>query len=145
MLNDLSVRLSHRYNRTGNIDDLKVAILKAELAVIAHPNEARFLNDLGNRLLERYFWMENIDDLQAGISKTELAVSTTPEDEPNRAVILNSLGGMLIHRYNWTKNMDDLQAAQRSFMGSFNLSNALPQGRINSSSYIGTHERLGPS
>ena len=133
-LNNLGIMLSDRYKQTGNIHDLEAAISKVELAVSAtpedHPDRAKLLNNLGNSLSDRYKRTEHMHDLDAAISKAELAVSATPEDHPDRAEQLHNLGIKLLDRYNRTGKMHDLKAALKSFIMSFNLTNALPLIRI---------------
>jgi len=113
-LNDIAKLLS-RYERTGNIGDLEVAISNAEQAISAtpkdHPDRAAMPSILGSMLSSRYERTGNIDDLEAAISNAEQAISATPEDHPDRAAMLSNLGSMLSSRYERTGNTDDLETA----------------------------------
>jgi tetratricopeptide (TPR) repeat protein len=114
-LNNLGNRLSDRYERTGNADDLDAAISKAEEAVAAtplnHSDRPTYLNKLGIMLSDRYERTGNTDDLDAAISKAEEAVAATPLNHSGRAGYLSNLGTMLSDRYTRTGNADDLEAA----------------------------------
>lgn len=54
MLTDLGARLSNRYSRSGNVDGLEAAILRAELAVSITPEDyhdkGAILNNLDGML-----------------------------------------------------------------------------------------------
>lgn len=133
-LNGLGLRLWDQYNQTGEIDDLEAAISRIEMAVSStsrdHPNWLTRLSNLGSVLSDRYDRTRNMDDFEAAISTTELALSALPGDSPNRAPMLVNLGAMLSDRYSQTRNLDDLQASLRSYISAFDLSNAIPLGRM---------------
>ncbi|KAF8418001.1 ankyrin repeat-containing domain protein, partial [Terfezia claveryi] len=69
MLNNLGTHLSRRYERTGNMQDLKAAIATVKAAVEAtsedHPDRAAILNNLGGHLSRRYERTGNLLDLEA--------------------------------------------------------------------------------
>ena len=138
-LNNLGIMLSDRYKQTGDMHDLEAAISRAELAVSAspedHPDRAALLYNLGNTLADRHDRTGNMQELEAAISRAELAVSTTPEDHQDQARCLNSLGTMLSDRYKRLGNRNDLETALRSYIRSFDLSNAIPLTRVRSARY----------
>ena len=88
--------LFRRYEQTGSLQDLEAAIVHAEAAVEAtpedHPDKAAMLNNLGNMLIRRYERTGNLQDLEAAIVHAEAAVEATPEDHPDKAAMLNNLG-----------------------------------------------------
>ncbi|CAG7990217.1 unnamed protein product, partial [Penicillium salamii] len=114
-LNNLSNRLSSRYERAGNLDDLEAAISRAQDAAQAtpvdHPNRARPLTTLSNCLSRRYERTGNLDDLEAAIRRAQDAVQATPLDHPNYATCLTILSNRLSSRYKRTGNLEDLEAA----------------------------------
>ena len=71
-LNNLGVHLSRRYQRTGDIHDLEVAIKFAEAAVETtpedHPHRAQFLSILGNHFKLRYTITGQLQDLELALA-----------------------------------------------------------------------------
>lgn len=102
------------------MDNMELAISKAELAVSAtpedHSDRARRLNNLGIMLFYRYNQTGNMDDLDTANSRLELAVSITPKEHPDQAERLGNLGNMLSYQYNQTGDMDNcLDSETRAF------------------------------
>lgn len=114
-LNNLSIHLASRYERTGNFQDLEAAILYASRAVAATPesnsNRPGRLNILSSYIARRYERTRNSQDLEAAMANASLAVATTPDDHPDKAGYLSNLSIHLANRYKQTGSPEDLQAA----------------------------------
>ncbi|KAI0812990.1 TPR domain-containing protein [Xylaria sp. FL0064] len=114
-LNNLGIRLSDRYSRTGAIADLEESIQVARQAVETtpedHPDRAIRLNNLGSSLRDRYLRTGAMADLEEAIQVARQAVEATPEDHPDRVIWLNNLGSSLGDRYSRTGAMADLEEA----------------------------------
>ncbi|KAF5856680.1 hypothetical protein ETB97_007037 [Aspergillus alliaceus] len=98
---NLGNRLSTRFNRTGNITDLKEAIDSARRAIKitpqGHPDLTGLLNNLGIMLLRRYNRTGSVDDLEDTINITRRAISLTAPDHPNFAKLLSSFADKTIN------------------------------------------------
>jgi tetratricopeptide (TPR) repeat protein len=107
--------LGTRYERTGEMGDLREAISVARQAVEStpddHPNRAACLNNLGVMLGTRYERTGEMGDLEEAISVAREAVESTLDDHPDRAGKLSSLGNKLGRRYERTGEMGDLEEA----------------------------------
>jgi hypothetical protein len=110
-LNNLSIALGRRFDRTDSIDDLDNAIKFASMAVDAtlpgSPNRAGNLSNYGvwlSRRFERFGWIE---DLNNAIDVSNKAVEATKHGH-FRAGMLTNLGTRLGSRFERTGSMDDL-------------------------------------
>src|SRR6266480_680171 len=99
LLSNLGVFLESRYERMGDIADLKEAIQVTRRAVASTPEDhsdlAGRLNNLGNKLESRYEWTGDMADLKEAIQVAQRAVTSTPEDHSDLAAILNNLATSL--------------------------------------------------
>ncbi|KAK1991226.1 TPR domain-containing protein [Colletotrichum falcatum] len=124
-LNNLSIRLSDRFTRTGMMTDLEESIKIARRTVEAvpsnhsdrryertgvisdleeaHPIRAAMLNNLAYRL----------QDLSLHNRIAEQAVEATPNNYSDRAATLFTLGYQLVARYETTRKSEDLEEAVR--------------------------------
>lgn len=114
LLRSLGIRLKDRYERTGILHDLQVAIALIAAAVRVtphgHPNRAGLLHILGEIFARRYERTGNPQNLQAAIVRLAAAVEAIPLYHPHRVVLLGELGNHLSSRYDRTGNLRDLKA-----------------------------------
>ncbi|KAG2421571.1 hypothetical protein HFD88_005546 [Aspergillus terreus] len=115
VLSDLSLKMFHRHERRGKMQDLEAAVAHGEQALNALPDEdprrAGYVNNCSIFRSSRYKRTGNLDDLEAAITNANLAVAATPDDHPDRAAYLNNLSNHLSSRYERTGDLDDLEAA----------------------------------
>ncbi|CUS11105.1 unnamed protein product, partial [Tuber aestivum] len=87
---------SSRFERMGDLRDLKKATKHAEEALAAtprdHPLTATIHNNLGYFLSMRFERTGDLGDLQKAIDHAQEALSTTPQDHPDRASRHSNLG-----------------------------------------------------
>ncbi|KAF8418367.1 CHAT domain-containing protein [Terfezia claveryi] len=105
-----------RYERSGNLHDLEVAIYHAEAGVKVtpegHPDRAACWNILGSLFNKRYLRTGDLQDLESAINYTETAVGATKdEDHLDRPGGLSNLSSYLRNRYERTGNLEDLDGA----------------------------------
>ncbi|KAF7502925.1 hypothetical protein GJ744_004801 [Endocarpon pusillum] len=104
-----------RYQRTGAMTDLKIAIQRYHEALDAtpadHPDRANRLGGLGVGYRDRYQRTEAMTDLEMAIQQYQEALDTTPADHPDRAGRLQDLGIGYHDRYQRTGAMTDLEMA----------------------------------
>ena len=77
-LNNLGTSFRHRFERTGDMDDLSEAILNQERAVQLtpeeHPNLLTLLDNLGTSFSLRFKHTRDMDDLSETIQNQQHAV-----------------------------------------------------------------------
>ncbi|KAL4760965.1 CHAT domain-containing protein [Aspergillus foveolatus] len=114
-VDNISIYLTSRYERVGNLQDLEAAITNSSTAVSAtpdeHPDHAVRLNNLSIHLASHYERTGNFQDLEAVILYANRAVTATPESNSNCAGRLNILSSYLARRYERTRRLQDLEAA----------------------------------
>ncbi|EXL64729.1 hypothetical protein FOPG_19016 [Fusarium oxysporum f. sp. conglutinans race 2 54008] len=114
-LNNLGIRLTNRYERTGAMADLEEAIDVTREAIKAtpedHPGRTTKLNNLGILLPDRFSRTRAITDLEEAIRVTREAIKAIPEDHLYRSSLLSNLGRQLTNRYRYTGAMADLEEA----------------------------------
>jgi tetratricopeptide (TPR) repeat protein len=107
--------LRSRYERSGSIHDLDLAIETTEEGLRSlpdnHPDRPSFLNNSGVALLQRYRHNGSLDDLETSIRMKQMAVNTIADDHPDRPLYLSNLGNALQKRSQRTGKEDDLEAA----------------------------------
>jgi hypothetical protein len=88
-MHKLTILLGLRFDRIGDLDDLKRSILLAKEALAAipldHPHRATIMNSLANRLLSRFQRTGDLQDLDQAIVWVNKAVAATPLGHPHRA------------------------------------------------------------
>ncbi|CUS09062.1 unnamed protein product, partial [Tuber aestivum] len=113
--NHLGNRLFKRFERIGDLEDLRKAIKHSEEAQAAtpqdHPDQADRHNSLGVMLFSRFERMGDLGDLQKAIKCAEEAVAATPHEHPSRAGRHENLGNMLSRRFDRIGDLGDLQKA----------------------------------
>uniref|UniRef100_L2G9W7 TPR domain-containing protein n=1 Tax=Colletotrichum fructicola (strain Nara gc5) TaxID=1213859 RepID=L2G9W7_COLFN len=116
-LDDVGHMLFRRYVRTGDVDDLNVAITTTKEAQPTPTltgndhNRASWLNGFGGMLFSRYKLTGNTDDLEAALSNMSLAVSLTPQNDPGLLGLLNNTGTICSSLYEETGNLSYLETA----------------------------------
>lgn len=119
--------LARRYERTGNLDDIDLAILSLEQSVSAtsavHPGLASRLISMGELPFTRYDREGDVCDLEAVIRNEEREVSVAIQGDSNSktsameqdyhllSIRLGHLGGHLDRRYKHAGNDEDFAAA----------------------------------
>jgi hypothetical protein len=100
-LNNISVRIRDRYDRTWSMDDLQqtVAYLReaTERTPVGHPSRATFLHNLAGRLRDRYDRTGNQEDHTDSIRALEEAVQSP--SVPLRRVLSGRILIRLLYRY----------------------------------------------
>jgi len=114
VLNNSAVVYSQRYEATGQLSDLSIAISAWEATIEKTPPNflylAGYLNNLGGGLCNRYSRLGELKDLEKSIKYCQQAVEKTPPDSPDLPMYLNNLGGGLRNRYSRLGDLKDLQA-----------------------------------
>jgi len=94
---NLGLQLSHRYDRTGNLQDLEAAVAQSEAALEVtpegHPGRATVLYNLGSYLTKRYERTGNPQDLVGDLAALSASWSITT------APILTRIKAVLIAAY----------------------------------------------
>ncbi|KAI1735117.1 CHAT domain-containing protein [Xylaria scruposa] len=107
--------LAWRYEETGEINDLQLAIFVTKETLNAipydHPNRPEYLGNLGNWLGRRYERTGALEDLQSAIFQCNEAIKLTRPDDVCRASRLSSLGNWLCRKYERTGASTDLEEA----------------------------------
>ncbi|KAF3316707.1 hypothetical protein TWF173_001371 [Orbilia oligospora] len=112
-LGNLAGYLNTRFELTGNLDDLKLAIETIKKALTTVSSENPFYSGLQNNLIgylkNRYLRTSNFDDLQMAIHIGEELISR--ENNPGRTGPLVNLLSAFGGRFRKTGNIDDLDKA----------------------------------
>ncbi|KAH8891997.1 kinase-like protein [Thozetella sp. PMI_491] len=113
----LAEALACRFEQQRDIDDLDLALVWAEQAVIVlppnHPDQALRLEELSNMHWLRF---ENsnplsFDDLDASLAKGEESVNLTSDDDPARSQRIEDLAVRFRRKHQEQENTDDLERA----------------------------------
>ncbi|CRG85866.1 hypothetical protein PISL3812_02870 [Talaromyces islandicus] len=87
-LSNLGLQLGRRYERTGNLEDLKEAIERVRESIETtpsdHPDRGWRLSNLGLQLGRRYERTGNVKDFDEAIQRTRESIETTPSDHPDQ-------------------------------------------------------------
>jgi CHAT domain-containing protein/tetratricopeptide (TPR) repeat protein len=136
-LNNLGNRLSSRYKRSGNLEDLKSAIAKSRAAITSHEPDrfrrAMYLNSFGNRLAKRYDELGDLGDILQACDTSSQAVQLLPLDHPSRAMYLNNLGSHFLRKYKTTLDSGDLNLALEKIQEAVRTT---PAGHPNQALYL---------
>ncbi|KAF3924663.1 hypothetical protein AA313_de0204774 [Arthrobotrys entomopaga] len=108
-----------RFKRSGNINDLQMAIESGEEAVAAtphgHPERANALNNLAICYETRYSIASSFNDLQVAIKLSEEAVATAAKtmarNHPDTASMLSNLALFLRLKFEHTGDITDINMA----------------------------------
>ncbi|RPA89051.1 hypothetical protein L873DRAFT_1796342 [Choiromyces venosus 120613-1] len=115
LCNNLGERLSRRFDRMGDVEDLQQAIKYGEDALAAtphdHPNRAIWCSNIGLYLLQRFERMGDVEDLQQAIKYGRDALAATPHDDSGRAALCGNVGLWLSKRFGRMGDVEDLQQA----------------------------------
>ncbi|KAL0634286.1 hypothetical protein Q9L58_006824 [Maublancomyces gigas] len=112
LLGSLGGTLFSRYQRIGDIDDLKQAIsCFGEALKFQSSDRTGQLSDLSNLWYTLYMRTEAMDDLKQSTMYAEEALEGIPQDHPHRSLLLNNQALRSHHKYNITKAIDDHQQA----------------------------------
>lgn len=116
---DLSELLIARFLRTGNIDDLNKAVVKAQKAVDCTPRNdlrrSKFLSLLGDALRQRYENIRNVEDLDKAIAANEDALATESKKDSSWLEILFDLVVCLRRRFERLGTLDGVDRAIESY------------------------------
>lgn len=117
LLKDLSNRLTHRYRRSGSLDDLLAAIIHLEAALemteLSDVLRGDLFGDLSDRFSEKFRVLEHIDDLGKAIESMTASILTTPADHPRRVERFEKLSVCFNIRYELLGGLDDLEGSIR--------------------------------
>ncbi|KAF3279141.1 hypothetical protein TWF970_004247 [Orbilia oligospora] len=112
-LGNLAGYLDTRFELTGNLDDLELAIETIKKTITTVPSESSsysmWQNNLVIYLRERYLRTGNFDDLQMAIHIGEELIRR--DNDPARTGLLNGLIVTFGDRFRKTGNIDDLDKA----------------------------------
>ncbi|KAM3068053.1 hypothetical protein ACMFMG_011101 [Clarireedia jacksonii] len=112
---DQASQYLNRFERTGDISDLNMAVARSEEAVAAiphdYPDRAVTLSNLATSLSRRFERTGDISDLNIAIVRGEEVVAATPHDHLNRAAALNNLAASFSRRFERTGDISDLNIA----------------------------------
>ncbi|KAK6540848.1 hypothetical protein TWF694_008231 [Orbilia ellipsospora] len=114
ILSDLCTNLGNRFDVTGNIEDLHMAIKIGREAVEKTPpgpDRGVTLSCLAAALARRSRITKDFNDLQASISLSEEALGLYPGSDQTRAKLLHDLSISLYDRFDLIRSLDDLQRA----------------------------------
>ncbi|TFK44021.1 CHAT domain-containing protein, partial [Crucibulum laeve] len=115
ILSNYATVLHHRFERTGNLDDLNEAIRVKQNALLLIPedydNRPGMLNNLANSLQSRYHRSGDINDLNEAIKNHREALRLTPDGHPSLPDWLNNLGCVLQNRFQSTDDLVDIDEA----------------------------------
>jgi tetratricopeptide (TPR) repeat protein len=115
LLNSQSLAFLRKFDQTGNLAVLDVAITKAREALDAspssHPHRAWTLSNLGVCLHLRFEQTGVLDDLHMAINAGQESVDILPSGDRKRASMLADLSVSLRRRFDRIGDMDDLDKA----------------------------------
>ncbi|KAJ6527381.1 hypothetical protein B0H19DRAFT_1083934 [Mycena capillaripes] len=125
LLHLLSIRLTDRYQRLGDLKDLQAALLTkkeaVELTPSGHRDRARHLKSLAVSLSHQYRRLGDLKDLEAAIQINQEAVILTPPGHLDQADRLQTLAVSLADRYTRLGDFKDLEASLQVNQEAVNL------------------------
>ena len=111
--NSYALSLKTRFERTGSLNDLNLAIAILERAVTRAPDDPAYSSNLACAIGSRY--RQNllaVDDLNRSIElHIQTIASATAADDPKFSVYLQNFGGALLDKFQCLGQMEDLNHA----------------------------------
>ncbi|KAF8198725.1 CHAT domain-containing protein [Mycena galopus ATCC 62051] len=124
-LSGLSNALHHRFEASGDLEDLNEAVSLAETAVlltpIGHQRMCSHLTRLGKSLLGRFECLADLTDINQAIYVLGVAVEITSDDHPDLPESLESLGLSLYRRFERLGDLTDINQAISKCEAAVNL------------------------
>ncbi|RYP49514.1 hypothetical protein DL768_004780 [Monosporascus sp. mg162] len=112
---NLAASLLTRFQRTGDVNDLNMAIERNEEAVEAvprdYPDQADMLTNLAVSFSIKYERTGDLSDLKMAIEKGGEAVEVTPSGHPRQAQMLTNLAISFWRRFERTGDVNDFNMA----------------------------------
>ncbi|KAJ7464376.1 hypothetical protein FB451DRAFT_1179514 [Mycena latifolia] len=112
-LQNLASTYRLRYQRSGNSDDLVVALGLSQTTLKKQRQDPRGLQNLAASLTQLYWYPSNLEYLQQAPEKNEEALQLTPVGSREYLQCLQNLATSFRERYKATKHMMDLDAAMK--------------------------------
>ena len=152
LLNQLGNSFLHRFECTGDLQDISEAIRSHQRAVQltpdGHADLSSRLNNLGMSFSHRFERTGDEDDISEAIRSQQHAVQLTPDGHANLASWFNSLGISFLRRFESTGDMDNISEAIQCHQRAVQLTpdgHAGLPGRLNNlgNSFLRRFERTG--
>ncbi|KAJ6592184.1 CHAT domain-containing protein [Mycena vulgaris] len=110
-LHNLATSYRLRYQRSGNVDDLMIALDQSYTALKKEPKDPNGLQNLAASLTELYWHSNNVEYLEQSLEKNQEAFQLTPVGCPEYIQRLQNLATSLRERYKAKKDVNDLDIA----------------------------------
>ncbi|KAF8810875.1 hypothetical protein BYT27DRAFT_7090903, partial [Phlegmacium glaucopus] len=113
--NNLGNSYSHRFDRTGDLQDIDHAISHQQNAVqstpFGHADLPSLFSNLGNSYLRRFERTGNLQDIDHALSHHQNAVRSTPSGSTDLPTWFNNLGNSYLCRFERTSDLQDIDHA----------------------------------
>jgi tetratricopeptide (TPR) repeat protein len=143
MLNELGGSFVHRFERTGELQDITQAISMGSQAVRltpeGHASLPNTLHNLGNLFLSRFERTNELEDISEVISLHSKVVHMSPEGNPGLDSVIYDLGNSFLRRFKLTGDLQDLAEAISLEYKAVRLT---PDGHVNLPSRLNLLGRL---